>query len=61
MKTSHKEHLTEDESFYQLIHSYTQLKEEHDRLQSYNNLLVKILEYYKITYPPYYSPDEIVF
>jgi len=51
----------EDESFEQLRYSYTQIKEEHDRLHSYNDLLIKILEYYKITYPPYNSPDEIMF
>ena len=61
MSLSQEERTAEDESFDQLRHSYTQLKEEHDRLQSYNDLLIKILEYYKITYPPYYSPDEIVF
>ena len=61
MCLSKEERTAEDESFEQLRYSYTQLKEEHDRSQSYNDLLVKILEYYKITYPPYYSPDEIFF
>lgn len=61
MCSSQEECTAQDESFDQLRYSYTQLKEEHDRLQSYNDLLVKILEYYKITYPAYYSPDEIFF
>jgi hypothetical protein len=61
MCSSQKECTAEDESFEELRYSYTQLKKEHDRLRVYNDLLIKILEYYKITYPPYYSPDEIVF
>ena len=61
MCSSQEERTAEVESFDQLRYSYTQLKEDYDRLEVYNDLLIKILEYYKITYPPYNSPDEIVF
>ena len=61
MCSSKEERTAEDESFNQLRYSYTQLTKDHDRLRMYNDLLIKILEYYKITYPTYYSPDEIVF
>lgn len=61
MRGPQEERIAEDESFEELRYSFTQLTKDHDRLRVYNDLLIKILEYYKITYPPYYSPDEIVF
>ena len=61
MSSLQEKHTIQDESFDQLRYSYTQLKDDYERLKSYNDLLIKILEYYKITYPTYYSSDEIVF
>lgn len=61
MSELQEERIAEAESFEELRYSFTQLTKDHDRLRMYNDLLIKILEYYKITYPPYYSPDEIVF
>jgi hypothetical protein len=60
MCSSQEERTAEVESFDQLRYSYTQLTKDHDRLRMYNDLQIKFLEYYKITYPPYYSPNEIV-
>jgi len=53
--------IRQDDCLDQLKYTYTKLKEDYERLQAYKELLIKVLEYYKIKYPCYDLSEEIEF
>lgn len=55
------EEYTLEDCFEKLCYDYSIMKDEHDRLNAYTELLQSVLKYHKIEYPSYDSPEELDF
>jgi hypothetical protein len=61
MTHSDKAKIIPEDNFDQLRYDYNRLLKDYERLESYKDVLVKILAYYEITYPQYDFPGELKF